>query len=76
MIERCCNSGCIEIPVDLGEVELGSVPTADAIVRPKVALDLEAVGLTLVPLGQHKHVLAVLHWQGSDIDHTKMLTGF
>ena len=62
-IKTCCNIGCIEIPVNLREVELGSVPAADAIVRPKVPLDLEAVGLALVPLGQHKHVLAVLQWK-------------
>ena len=64
LIETCCNSGCIEeVPVDLREVKLGSVPATDAVVRPKVPLDLEAVGLALVPLGQHKHVLAVLQWK-------------
>lgn len=46
--------------VDLREVELRRVPAADPVVRPEVPLDLEVVGLALVPLGEDEHVLAVL----------------
>ena len=56
------------LPIDLREIELGRVPAADAIVRSKVALDLEAVSLALVPLREHKHVLAVLSEQDFDIE--------
>ena len=47
LIETCCNSGCIEeVPVDLREVKLGSVPATDAVVRPKVPLE-DPVGETV-----------------------------
>ena len=64
----CCKSGLILLPIDLREIELGRVPAADAVVRSKVTLDLEAVRLALVPLREHKHVLAVLSEQDFDIE--------
>ena len=40
----------LHVQQDLGEVELRRVPAADAVVRAEVALDLEAVRRTGIPL--------------------------
>ena len=67
LIETCGNSGCIEIPVDLCEVELGCVPAADAVVGAEVPLvGTKPVRGRLVPLGKHVHVVALLVAQPGD----------
>ena len=40
---------------NLGEVELRRVPTADPVVRPEVAVDLEAVRCCRIPLKYVKY---------------------
>ena len=56
----------VSVEIYLGEVQLRSVPAADAIICPKISLNGVIIGFSLVPFWQQEHVFAVLMGKPGD----------